>query len=492
MKPRLGDPDGIAFYVDAEGLRQLPWELLHDGNGFLCACRRAPFTPVYHNPRARSGSISIANRPLRMLFMACAPEALAALNFEREEALILEATETLRGQQLALVVEESGSRQGLRENFKYYGGGYFDALHLSGHADFDTDGRPVFAMEDTFGEMDQVTADELAEAMNNAWNRGWCFYRVVALVRIPLPRCRRCARRWWRQGRRRCLAGRSRLAMLQPHRRQPPFTPNSLKATLFIARSPTPAANCIKKSPMSGICCGCMPMLRRWSRWSPCLRPRQRERLLARKAEEEFLDARRGSAAEQHKVCPAAEFVGRRRLLQRGLRCLRATQGQPEYAEGLLLSGIGGYGKSSLAARLCQRMSGYRRLVIVGALNETDLLGKLQDQLSSEEAVAALNQSGLTLKQRLRNLFQHHLDEQPFLLVLDGFERNCEGYPNDLRLDNNHQAVLRPDALNTLSALLWAIRQSGSEPRLIVTCRYRFVLPAAAGARLAEFLTGAF
>ena len=484
LKPRLGDPDGIALYVDVEGLRQLPWELLHDGNGFLCARRRAPFTPVYHNPRTRSGSISIANRPLRVLFMACAPESLAALSFEHEEALILEATETLRGQQLALVVEESGSRQGLSENFRHYGRRYFDVLHLSGHADFAADGKPVFAMENALGEADLVTAVELAEAMDNAWPRlvflSGCRTGQDAAAALPsmceaLVAAGAPAVLGWSQPIGDATAA-SAAAIIYTELAQG----NAIYSAIANARS-----QLHQKKPDEWY------MLRLYADAAP-LEPlvtvpatEGREQLFWRKAETEFLDARRGSAAEQHEVCPAAEFVGRRRLLQRALRCLRATQGQEaKYAEGLLLSGIGGYGKSSTAARLCQRMSGYQRLVIVGALDEPGLLGKLQDQLSIEAAVAALNQSGLTLKQRLRNLFQHHL-EKPLLLVLDDFEHNCEGYPNDLRLDN-HQAVLLPEALNTLAALLEAIRQSGSETRLIVTCRYRFVPPAAAGARLAE------
>ena len=57
-----------------------------------------------------------------------------------------------------------------------------------------------------------------------------------------------------------------------------------------------------------------------------------RERLFLRKAEAAVLDAGQGN------VCPAAEFVGRRRLLQGGLRCLRAPPGQAEYAGKLYLT----------------------------------------------------------------------------------------------------------------------------------------------------------
>jgi hypothetical protein len=94
----------------ALGLAHLPWELLHDGSGFLLG--EANVLPVRCLRRAepslyqRQGNIAVQNRPLRLLFMATSREypGISPLGFEREETKILDAT---KEQPLALVVEES-------------------------------------------------------------------------------------------------------------------------------------------------------------------------------------------------------------------------------------------------------------------------------------------------------------------------------------------------------------------------------------------------
>ncbi len=113
----------------ALGLAHLPWELLHNGSGFLL--REANVLPV-RSLHPRQGNIAVQNRPLRLLFMATSPEypGIAPLGFEQEEANILEAT---KEQPLALVVEESGSVEELENLVRSYDENYFDVFHLTGH-----------------------------------------------------------------------------------------------------------------------------------------------------------------------------------------------------------------------------------------------------------------------------------------------------------------------------------------------------------------------
>jgi hypothetical protein len=54
----------------ALGLAHLPWELLHDGSGFLLG--EANVLPV-RSVHPRQGNIAVQNRPLRLLFMATSP-----------------------------------------------------------------------------------------------------------------------------------------------------------------------------------------------------------------------------------------------------------------------------------------------------------------------------------------------------------------------------------------------------------------------------------
>ena len=86
----------------------------------------------------------IANRPLRVLFMAASPEGVKpVLNFEAEESAILKAT---RNRSIELIVEESGTLEGVQFMVESFGQGYFDVFHLSGHADVRQD-VPHFIME---------------------------------------------------------------------------------------------------------------------------------------------------------------------------------------------------------------------------------------------------------------------------------------------------------------------------------------------------------
>ena len=58
------------------------------------------------------------------------------------------------------------------------------------------------------------------------------------------------------------------------------------------------------------------------------------------------------------RVATAQEFVGRRRLLQGCVRELRSGRGL-----GILLHGIGGAGKCTVAAPLLERLSDYNPIV---------------------------------------------------------------------------------------------------------------------------------
>jgi hypothetical protein len=98
----------------ALGLAHLPWELLHDGSGFLLA--EGNVSLIRCVQQRENNFLGPQNRPLRLLFMAASPEnsGMAPLQFEQEEANILAAT---KDQPLALVVEESGSVQELKNGF---------------------------------------------------------------------------------------------------------------------------------------------------------------------------------------------------------------------------------------------------------------------------------------------------------------------------------------------------------------------------------------
>jgi tetratricopeptide (TPR) repeat protein len=134
----------------------------------------------------------------------------------------------------------------------------------------------------------------------------------------------------------------------------------------------------------------------------------------------------------------------------------------------VLIHGMGGLGKSSLAARLCDRLPEFERLVWVGRVDEPNLVNKLAVALDSRELREELQDNKEELKFRLRRVFRQLEDEaaKPFLLVLDDFEANLE--------PRNDGYVLQPEAANVLEALVWAIGDTYAPHRLILTCRYDF------------------
>ncbi len=159
---KQGAVDTLVLAIETEGkLAHLPWELLHDGDGFLVLRRRPLIAPVRWRDRG-SARVEPVNRPLRVLYMATSPlKVEPVLDHEREEALILDATER---QPLSLDVEESGDLAELENLVASYESGWFDVFHLTGHADL-LEGGGRFITETETGEAHAAAAEEIARAL---------------------------------------------------------------------------------------------------------------------------------------------------------------------------------------------------------------------------------------------------------------------------------------------------------------------------------------
>ncbi len=470
-----GRPPGTILRITAEQrLRHLPWELLCQDGSFLTVAAPAPLLPVraVGAGAASQAPVTPGNRPLRVLFMATSPEGVEpVLNYEAEEAAILTATSRTGTE---LVVEESGTLEGLRFLARDYGRGYFDVLHLSGHATTAQE-QPTFVVENEFGGRATATADQIAQAMAGYWPR---------LVFVSG-----------------CLTGNA------PDRGAFPSMSESLvragaPAVLGWALpvgdvSATEFAAALYRALAAGTALDQAVIearqhlyANRWGSWhllrvyadrsplAPLVTPlhtRGRARIQARAADREFLDPQ----TQLSRVAPRSAFVGRRRAIQRCLRTLK----EPGGAEALVLHGMGGLGKSSLASRLLERMPTHQRAVWYGRVDLTkfrELTTKLRFPTMDRQAEAdqVLGDDRVPLTSRLRYLLDVDgpLGQTPCLFVFDDFE--------DGNLDKrNGSHILSAAMADILPALLTAIRETGSPSRVIITSRYLFPTPA--GTRIA-------
>lgn len=471
----LDHPAGTILRITAvQRLRHLPWELLARDGSYLTVAGRAPLLPV-RAIGTHTNPATVGNRPLRVLFMATSPEGVEpVLSYEAEEAAILAATSRTE-----LVVEESGTLDGLRFLSQDYGQGYFDVLHLSGHATIGKDGQPTFLAENELGGRADVTAEEIAHAMDGRWPRlvflsgcltgnapdGGTFPSMsesLVLAGAPavlgwaLPvgdvAATEFAARLYRE-----LAGGEPLDRAIVEARRHLYAEQSRNWHLLRVYA--------DRSPLA-------PLV------TP-LHTKGRAQLRIRPADQEFLDPQ----TRLSRVAPRNAFVGRRRVIQRCLRTLKKPGGD----EALVLHGMGGLGKSSLASRLLERMPTHQRAVWYGRVDLTRFrelttkvaFGSLEEQI---EATKLLDNDQAPLTVRLRHLLDGPLGQTPCLFVFDDFEDG-----NLDERDGGH--VLSPDMAEILAALLAAIRDTGSPSRVIVTSRYRFPAPAGTGVAVVSLET---
>ncbi len=469
----------------ALGLAHLPWELLHNGSGFLLS--ESKILPVRSVQQRQSNitanNLQAQNRPLRLLFMATSPEhpGVAPLGFEQEETNILKAT---KDQPLALVVEESGSVEELENLVQSYPEDYFDVFHLTGHGVIYTeaalgkflpkgkiikDNTPCFITEDDFGKVVFTTAEDLGKAFGRSNSRR--FPRVIFLSGCHTGQL---------------ANGGTVPSMAQALVKQGAAVVLGWARPVF-DRTGIIAATALYKALATGatvenaVIAAHQEMLEQKCSDGHLLRiyrdtreigglvtplfTKKREKLKFTASESEFLDEN-----NIVKVASREEFVGRRRALQSCLKALRETSDNV----GVFIAGMGGLGKSSLAARLCTRVQGQRenfeRVVLFGVVDEVGLLNKLSNKYQRFAGVPGLlNEPGIPLQGRLQNFFEaiETQHDKPLLLVLDDFEQN-------IPVGNIEDGSLRMTeiAYRVLEAICAALKENQAESRLIVTCRY--------------------
>lgn len=447
--------EGLVIAIDTDQkLAHLPWEVLHDGEDFLVK-RVNPVVLPLRWIEKETEPFSVEPRQLRVLFMATDPEDVQPkLEFEQEEARILADT---RDFAVDLRVEESGCVSELGKVWSRYLND-FDVFHLIGHASIKDEApyTPYFITETEIGERHETTAAELAEVFR---------FRFPKLVFLSGCRTGQAADKGAVPSMAEALIAQGAIAVLSWGRPVEDRTATAAAAHLYgklaagyeLAEALASTYQQLFKQNVrdwhllrlyvQGECPGALVDV------LGDVPPSAPE-----PAYQQFLDP----DTQQVRVAKTSEFVGRRRTLQRCLKAIRTSL-------GVLIHGLGGVGKSTVTARLIERMVGYHRLVNFRQLDEDKLLKTLAEQCTSERGHEILN-GKLPLMQRLTKFFTEGLNtkEQRFAFVLDDFEANLE-----LR---NGVYVLQPQVVDLLLALLKAMQNSQLPHKVIITCRYDFTL----------------
>jgi tetratricopeptide (TPR) repeat protein len=160
-------------------------------------------------------------------------------------------------------------------------------------------------------------------------------------------------------------------------------------------------------------------------------------------------------------------FVGRRRMIQRGLRCLK----KQDEKIGLFLHGTSGLGKSCLAGRFCERLKDHTLVIVYGPLSEITFAEALKDAflLAEDKKGQRVIKEEIEWPDKIRMLCSTAFQESPYLILLDDFDKNLTGIK-----ERRQEVSIR--AAPILEALLMYLPYSNKMSQLIITSRYPFSL----------------
>jgi hypothetical protein len=460
-------------------LLDLPWEIMADDNQFLTSD-----TLLYEVVR-RVGEANLAApqaryKDMTLAFMAADPNFNGRLNYENEERAILQATR--KAKNLSLWVEESGNLDSLIQ--RIVESGHCDMAHISCHGGYDVQRGFFLQLEDDRYRPQIVTAcafrglaqqiqclflsachtaevaDTPAFAMELAKTGianviGWdgsvadedatvfaaeVYHALLQKATVPFA----------------CAAARQHL--LQEHQRTGKH-PHWHLGRVYLAPD------------------GGWPLIDSSKPPSPKRRGKSFHELFDRKKN----------------VVPVASketFVGRRKQTKESLRTFAENA-----AAGILLTGIGGTGKSSLAARIVHRMEPqYKAAVVYRDYSEAAILGELKQFILGDSRnqdfqryLADIQQSPDLFADNLVEILEGHLYDEPIILVVDDLEQHAL---EDLKTASaaDGKVGVKPIYQNALRGVIEAFGRADTQSRLILTSRHSFRLLDDYGQDVAEQL----
>jgi tetratricopeptide (TPR) repeat protein len=435
----------------------LPWELICIESGNFIGLD-SKFTirrlPKKDSPLARANT-SLPPRPLRILFMACAPREEAQLEFEREEEAIIRAI-AKAGPNVAFDSGDAGTFDELLERINEF---QPHIVHLTGHGIVMDDGLGYFAFEDERGQTDSRSSVEMRERLFSGSSVQLAFISGCQTGKAPpIAAMGGICQGIVSEEIPMAIGWAASIADDIATQFAATFY-KTLAAGQPVDRALTQARQAIQKTcDERGYPGWTLPVLYSASTQSMVFDP---------DPQRPSVPPMRPSVVQQPLEGMSEgytdNFVGRRREIQRLLPALREGT-----LHTLILTGLGGAGKSTLATRLARKLEVYGFTPIpvsstkevplsaarlLQACGDAFLKAKLRDECLT------LNDPNIPVDARLRFIVST-LNSHRFMLVLDNFEVN---------LDETTRRILDPDIAAFYSHLLSSLV---SESRAIITCRY--------------------
>ena len=471
----------------AAALLDLPWETLAREGGFLAADPGQTLVVFRSIGRpADAAPAQPAYRDLEVMFMAAAPRGQRELGYEAEEAAILDATAHLPMQ---LFVEESGCADFLKDRLAQ--DGPFEAVHLSCHGDILEGTGPVLALETPEGDLAPVTPGQLAGSLGE---------RKAPLVFLSACRTAEGGERRDADGKPEAVEPFARALVRAGVANVLGWDGSvyDLDATRFARafygelaeRATVPYAAAVARREVLRAHHDDSRTGRHWhlarvyagpqAAGALCDAAKPKRRLRKAAGYREFLDKANGRVP----VAKAEEFVGRRRHAQAVLRAFRENE-----RAGVLIHGMGNLGKSSLAARIANRMPKHRTVVVFERYDALAVFDQLLRALPGSERDRwelewreRIGARSAALADALEEMLNGPFDTEPVLLVIDDLEQVLEKPHPGQTATPVRDAPGSPDAWrDALSAVLRAFHAAGTESRLLLTSRYVFTLPDGRG-----------
>ncbi|MFI5913176.1 tetratricopeptide repeat protein [Dactylosporangium sp. NPDC051541] len=449
--------------IDAPDLAGLPWEALPEPVSGLPLALHPQVTVLR---RSASSEPARLPGPLRIVVAIASPETGGGplLDYEQELRAVLAAVRPARRSQAQVEVVPFATTRAIRAALDGPGGVH--VLHISAH------GKPgALLLEDEDGAAREVTADELVEEaippgrMPPVLALAACYTDVAGEEQGSSFAARLAARGA-------CAVIGTQTSVTDRYAtllfakvyaelaasRDPDVVRALTDARRLVQRellqAPSPAARALAGMDEWGV----VTLLAN----APALP------VIDHRAPPVVVSAPRTAQWGPVAARPVGQFVGRRSLQRR----LPSVLGGDEYA-GLVLHGIGGVGKTTLAAEILRRTveadPQWRVATLFGAITADQVLAEVaavaRRELVVRETVAgpatvavrAATRVDLPLADRFALLREHLLDEVPVLLVLDNFEDN----------------LTAGEIIDAgLAELLAAWASAPARSRLLITCRH--------------------